>query len=76
MPNAGYIPVSIDNFIGHPDKYVVFILYKFDEINCDMKFLFDTNVDVKENYDIWVIKLKELEYPIFRCIIVIIIFKA
>ena len=47
MPNAGYMPVSIDNFRGRPGKYVVFIIYKFDEINCDMKFLFDINVDVK-----------------------------
>ena len=30
-----------------PDKYVVFIIYKIDEINCDMIFFFDINVDVK-----------------------------
>ena len=47
MPNAGYMPVSIDNFRGHPDKYMVFIIYKFDEINCDLKFRFDINADVK-----------------------------
>jgi hypothetical protein len=34
MPYAGYMPVSIDNFRGNPDMYVVFMIYKFDEINC------------------------------------------
>jgi hypothetical protein len=31
VPNEGYMP-------GHPGKYVVFMIYKFDEINCDMRF--------------------------------------
>jgi hypothetical protein len=38
VPNEGYMPVSIDNSRGHPGKYVVFMIYKFDEINCDMRF--------------------------------------
>lgn len=30
-----------------PDEYMVFMIYKFDEINCDMKFHFDINADMK-----------------------------
>ena len=47
MPNAGYMPVSIDKFKVTPDKYMVLLIYKFDEINCDMMFHLDINVDVK-----------------------------